>query len=199
MTTKWPGIQCCLWMTTRCVTAVSAHAGLIGSPISGASGTNGKQALRILHDEQPDVILLDLIMPDMDGFRFLAEKSQDPERQQIPVIVLSAQDPAGQPIVANLSPFTQAALYQLRRLMANIEALTQALAPQRADLRVKDAEERVTADGFADEGDRTQGGGQLLLRENGGDDDRDSTQTGMSAQTAQQFPTVDIRQHDRRP
>lgn len=57
--------------------------------------SEGRQALQMLRDERPDVLLLDLVMPDMDGYQLLAEKELDPDIRDIPVIVISAQDPAG--------------------------------------------------------------------------------------------------------
>jgi len=48
---------------------------------------NGQDALKVLEKNIPDVILLDLIMPDMDGFEFLKEIKNVPAYQNIPVIV----------------------------------------------------------------------------------------------------------------
>jgi len=53
---------------------------------------DGFAALEQLHRERPSVILLDLMMPGMDGFTFLAEKQQQPAWSPIPVIVLTARD-----------------------------------------------------------------------------------------------------------
>ena len=53
---------------------------------------NGREALELLAREQPDLILLDLMMPVMDGFEFLRRMRAYPEWQGIPVIVLSAKD-----------------------------------------------------------------------------------------------------------
>ena len=53
---------------------------------------NGQEALDIMADIQPRLILLDLMMPVMDGFGFLAELRTRPEWQQIPVIVITAKD-----------------------------------------------------------------------------------------------------------
>lgn len=53
---------------------------------------DGLAALDHLRRELPGVILLDLMMPGMDGFTFLAEKQQNPEWEAIPVIVLTARD-----------------------------------------------------------------------------------------------------------
>ncbi|MDH3831022.1 MAG: response regulator [Gammaproteobacteria bacterium] len=53
---------------------------------------NGQQALDMLPDVQPHLILLDLMMPVMDGFGFLAAMRAKPEWQHIPVIVITAKD-----------------------------------------------------------------------------------------------------------
>jgi signal transduction histidine kinase/DNA-binding response OmpR family regulator len=53
---------------------------------------NGQEALDIMSNLQPRLILLDLMMPVMDGFGFLAELRARSEWQQIPVIVITAKD-----------------------------------------------------------------------------------------------------------
>src|SRR5262249_17254569 len=53
---------------------------------------NGREALRRVESERPAVILLDLIMPEMDGFEFLEELRQRPAEENIPVIVVTAKD-----------------------------------------------------------------------------------------------------------
>jgi CheY-like chemotaxis protein len=56
------------------------------------SASNGKHALRLLRDERlrPDLILLDMMMPEMDGWGFRREQQNDPELASIPVIVFTA-------------------------------------------------------------------------------------------------------------
>jgi len=61
-----------------------------GWKVSEAS--NGQEALDMMPDVQPRLILLDLMMPVMDGFGFLAEMRTRPEWQDIPVIVITAKD-----------------------------------------------------------------------------------------------------------
>jgi CheY-like chemotaxis protein len=53
---------------------------------------NGLQALRILQrpNERTDVVLLDLMMPTMDGFHLRMLLRQDPLLHQIPIIVMTA-------------------------------------------------------------------------------------------------------------
>ena len=64
--------------------------GKLGFEILPAS--NGEQALKRLSVRKPDLILLDLIMPDMDGFRVCQKIQEHPEWAQIPIIFLSAAD-----------------------------------------------------------------------------------------------------------
>jgi signal transduction histidine kinase/DNA-binding response OmpR family regulator len=53
---------------------------------------NGQEALDIMSDLHPRLILLDLMMPVMDGFDFLTAMRARPEWQHIPVIVITAKD-----------------------------------------------------------------------------------------------------------
>jgi CheY-like chemotaxis protein len=50
---------------------------------------NGKEALDYLRTDTPDLILLDLIMPQMSGFEFLESIRSDPQYSLIPVVVIS--------------------------------------------------------------------------------------------------------------
>lgn len=52
---------------------------------------NGKDALERMESEKPGLILLDLMMPEMDGFQFLAELRKRDDWRDIPVIVISAK------------------------------------------------------------------------------------------------------------
>jgi signal transduction histidine kinase/DNA-binding response OmpR family regulator len=53
---------------------------------------NGQAAVESLTATRPDVIILDLMMPKMDGFEFLDELRGQPDRQDIPVVVITAKD-----------------------------------------------------------------------------------------------------------
>ena len=53
---------------------------------------NGVVGLDRLRGRRPSLILLDLMMPEMDGFEFLAELRQQPQFQAIPVVVLTSKD-----------------------------------------------------------------------------------------------------------
>ena len=57
-----------------------------------ATAENGRQALEILGAEPFDVVLLDILMPELDGYETLARIKQDPVLRHLPVIMISAVD-----------------------------------------------------------------------------------------------------------
>jgi adenylate cyclase len=61
-----------------------------------AEAENGRIALDRLKESQPDVILLDLMMPEMDGFQLVAELQKHPAWRRVPVIVITARDLAAE-------------------------------------------------------------------------------------------------------
>jgi len=50
---------------------------------------DGEEGVIKVKEEKPDVILLDLILPGIDGFEVLAKIKEDPEVENIPVVILS--------------------------------------------------------------------------------------------------------------
>jgi CheY-like chemotaxis protein len=55
-----------------------------------ATASDGEEALQLIRSEQPDIIVLDLIMPKLQGFDVLQVLKQDTRTSAIPVIVLSS-------------------------------------------------------------------------------------------------------------
>jgi CheY-like chemotaxis protein len=53
---------------------------------------NGRMALDSISQGRPDLILLDLMMPEMDGFEFVEQLRHRPQWQTIPVVVVTAKD-----------------------------------------------------------------------------------------------------------
>ena len=64
---------------------------LEGEPYEVEAALDGQEALDAIARQRPDVILLDLLMPRMDGFAVLEHLRQDAEQRAIPVIVLTAK------------------------------------------------------------------------------------------------------------
>ena len=52
---------------------------------------DGEEGLEKARQEHPDLILLDVVMPKMDGFAMLKELKADPQLQEIPVIMLTVK------------------------------------------------------------------------------------------------------------
>ena len=55
------------------------------------TATDAGQAFRILRDYIPDVILTDVMMPDMDGYTFLGHLRKNSKYESLPVIVMSSK------------------------------------------------------------------------------------------------------------
>jgi CheY-like chemotaxis protein len=57
-----------------------------------SEAANGRIALARLDEARPDAIILDLIMPEMDGFEFLEEMRRRAEWRDIPIVVVTSKD-----------------------------------------------------------------------------------------------------------
>ena len=93
--------------------------------------SSGREAMALLRARRPDLLLLDLLMPGMDGLAVLAEKDRDPVIKDIPVLILSAQDPSGQPIVAPSVTITRSGGLSLVDLLRSAMAISEILAVAR--------------------------------------------------------------------
>ena len=51
---------------------------------------SGGQALQYLHDRTPDLVILDVMMPEIDGLEVLRRMREDPKTAQVPVVMFSA-------------------------------------------------------------------------------------------------------------
>jgi CheY-like chemotaxis protein len=69
---------------------------LEGESYQVASAANGFDALASVRAHRPDTVLLDLVMPEMDGWAFLRACQASPELADLPVIVMSATPNLGQ-------------------------------------------------------------------------------------------------------
>jgi CheY-like chemotaxis protein len=50
---------------------------------------DGNAALRVLDDEEPDLLLVDLTMPTTDGWRLIREVRANPSTRELPIVVMS--------------------------------------------------------------------------------------------------------------
>ncbi len=96
-----------------------------------ALAENGRRGLETLTTFKPDLVLLDLAMPELDGIGFLKGKSELADHSTVPVIVLSARDKsrdAGLAIEMGADtyiskPFdTEAVISNVNRLLAKMDA-----------------------------------------------------------------------------
>ncbi len=58
----------------------------------GSSGDSGPAALQLLKDFTPDVLILDLFMPVMNGFELMEKLKEEPRLSRIPIIILTGAD-----------------------------------------------------------------------------------------------------------
>jgi sigma-B regulation protein RsbU (phosphoserine phosphatase) len=66
--------------------------GILGNDYIIKAAVNGKIALKIAETQSPDLILLDIMMPDMDGYEVCKRLKGNPATAEIPVIFLTAKD-----------------------------------------------------------------------------------------------------------
>jgi len=91
---------------------------------------DGNAALRLLRERHPDVMLLDLVMPNLDGFAVLETKVQEPSIAAIPVVIVSARDPYREPIVTQTLTLTRQEGLSARDLVQAISALARTIEPR---------------------------------------------------------------------
>ena len=79
----------CVEDDSEMIDLVKLILGRQGFTVTGATG--GREGLEAIAREQPDLVLLDLMMPDMDGWKVYQEMRADDEMRKIPVIVVTAK------------------------------------------------------------------------------------------------------------
>jgi diguanylate cyclase (GGDEF)-like protein len=71
---------------------ISVLAHVLDSEYDVVFANNGREALELARSAQPDLILLDIVMPDMDGYEVCAQLKRDAATADIPVIFISGLD-----------------------------------------------------------------------------------------------------------
>ena len=91
---------------------------------------DGESALESLRaDPDVDVVLLDLMLPGIDGFEVLSRIKETPGLELVPVIIVSARDPMGQPIVTEALAVTRGGGISTHHLLTGIAMLSRLLSP----------------------------------------------------------------------
>jgi len=108
--------------------------------LSVVEASSGAECLRVAQQQPPDVILLDLMMPEMDGFAVCQALRADPGTAEIPVIMLTARDDVEartQGIELGVSEFIAKPVVR-RELAERIRAQLAMLAANRANFATLD-------------------------------------------------------------
>lgn len=99
---------------------------------SVSAADNGKSGLARLKEALPDIILLDLMMPEMNGFEFLTELRAKPEWKTIPVVVITAKELTKEErarLTGNVQGVLQKGLYTREELLREIGSLAASCKP----------------------------------------------------------------------
>lgn len=115
--------------------------------VEAVTATTGPEALELLECEAPDLVLLDVMMPGMDGFEVLARIRENPQTAHIPVIMVTAlsalqdkvrcQEAGADDFVSK--PFDRTELLLRVKSMLRIKQLHDQLAEKVAELEVAKA------------------------------------------------------------
>ena len=106
-----------------------------------ATASSGEEALEVLGKEHPDLVLLDILMPGIDGYEVCARIREDPETAFLPVIMITAS--GGQEKIRAIEagaddfvnkPFDQAELLARVRSLVRIKRYHETVENQAAEL-----------------------------------------------------------------
>jgi signal transduction histidine kinase/CheY-like chemotaxis protein len=102
------------------------------STLEVVTASNGEEALDQLRHTPPDLMLLDIVMPDMDGWQVLELMAQDEQMQKVPTFFVSAQDLEEQPPLSRFLLVTMDEGLSLNRLLrCSLEISKLLLQPER--------------------------------------------------------------------
>lgn len=102
---------------------------------------NGRDGIELVRDTNPDVILLDIVMPEMDGFEVCRFLKQDPQFQHIPVIFLTALRDDRESRIRALEAGGEAFIskpFEEAEFIAQIRAMVKIKAANERDLKEKE-------------------------------------------------------------
>lgn len=113
------------------VLAIRLHA----AGLTATTARSGAEGLAAMRQERPDAVLLDVRLPDLDGFEVFARMRADPATSHVPVVFLSAnvQDSARQAALALGAHAYLTKPYEPREVAATVAAAIASRQPACAD------------------------------------------------------------------
>ena len=88
--------ECTVLIVDDAETNIDILLEILGEDYDVAVAMDGESALELVEDEPPDLILLDIMMPGMDGFEVCDRLKNNPKTADIPIIFLSALTETGE-------------------------------------------------------------------------------------------------------
>ena len=122
---------------------------------SVVTAASGREGLELMDSEQPDLVLLDVVMPEMSGYEVCRKIRENPVTSMVPVVMVTALDPAEERVKGIdagaddflTKPINQAELLARVKSLLRIKDLHDTIQSQAADLADwnKNLEQRVQA------------------------------------------------------
>jgi DNA-binding response OmpR family regulator len=108
-----------------------------------STAASGEQALDLIRTDPPDLLLLDVMMPGMNGYEVCAALRGDPEHALLPIVLVTALDPATERVKGMAAgvddflskPINQPELLARVKSLLRVKSLHDELHRQRAELQ----------------------------------------------------------------
>jgi CheY-like chemotaxis protein len=107
---------------------------LCDGTIEVATAEDGEQALSKIQQGAPDLLLLDISLPDTDGWQVLEAVRNNPDSRTLPAFFVSAQDPAQQPLTSSYLLATMDERVPLHKLLVGTLQMSEMLLSSDAEL-----------------------------------------------------------------
>jgi CheY-like chemotaxis protein len=124
-----------------------------GADRTVVEAANGDEALHCIREAPPDVVLLDLIMPERDGYGVIQAIREDKLRRRLPVIIITAKGREREALVADELVITREPGLSVREFTQALRAGLNALATPTlsSDAAAQRREQRLLSDRLVQE------------------------------------------------